>query len=58
MDHITIEIKDKYSEVRVVVPHFDEDPTIYDMAQALTQALLGMGYCQESIDKILVGEGV
>jgi len=58
MNQITIEIKDQHSEVKVVVPHFDEDPTIYDMEQAILQALLGLGYCQESIDKILIGEGM
>ena len=56
MNKVIVEIKDKHSEVKVVVPHFDEDPTIYDMAQALRQALLGMGYCQASVDKILIGE--
>lgn len=57
MNKIEIEIKDSdNSEVRVVMPYTEEDATIYDMEQAIKQALLGLGYAQKSIDEILVGE--
>lgn len=56
MNKITVEIKDTHSEAKIIMPHFDEDPTIFDMAQAIKQALLGIGYCQASIDKILIVE--
>lgn len=56
MNKVVVEIKDKHSRVVVEMPHFDEDPTIYDMGQAFRQALLGLGYCEDSVNKILIGE--
>ena len=56
MNKITIEIKDGEAESKIVMPYYDEDATIYDMEQTIIQALLGIGYPQEVVNKILIGE--